>query len=230
LRAFVRGRLQGYALERSEPKAWHVSELSPYLHFGQIGVTRIARAVRDGDAGSDEDARTYLEELVVRRELATNYVWFEEDYDRWSALPEWARRTLRQHAKDRREHVYGDKELVACATHDARWNAAMREMVHTGYMHNTLRMYWAKKILEWSESPQIAFERALALNNRYFLDGRDPSSYTNVAWCFGLHDRPWGERPIYGTVRSMTLAGLERKFDMDGYERAVDALVERETR
>ena len=228
LRAFVRSRLDGYAEERSEPAAFRVSMLSPYLHFGQISPVDAALSVRDSNSGTEADAGALLEELIVRRELAANYVWFEPNYDRFSALPDWAKKTLRKHAKDARPVLYDRNALEAAKTHDEHWNAAMREMIFTGYMHNTLRMYWAKKILEWSKSPEQALETTIALNNRYFLDGRDPSSYANVWWCFGLHDRPWGERPVYGTVRSMTAAGLERKFDMAAYHAAVEDLVRAE--
>lgn len=229
LRAFIRSRLEGYAGARNEPAAWHVSLLGPYLHFGQISPVDVALRVRNAGTGSEADVAALLEQLIVRRELAANYVHFTPDYDRWSALPDWAKKTLTRHAKDRRPRLYDRKTLDAAQTHDPYWNAAMRELVHTGYMHNTLRMYWAKKILEWSPRPEQALRTTIELNNRYFLDGRDPSSYANVWWCFGLHDRPWAERPIYGSVRSMTAAGLERKYDMDAYQAAVEELVRAES-
>ena len=161
----------------------------------------------------------------MRRELAANFVHFEPRYDDYACLPGWARATLEQHRADRREHIYDRDQLERAATHDSYWNAAMREMVHTGYMHNHMRMYWAKKILEWTAGPADAFRTVLYLNNKYFLDGRDPSSYANVAWAFGLHDRPWPERPVFGKVRYMNASGLERKFDMAAYLRAVDGLI-----
>ena len=225
LREFVAARLDGYAARRGEPGAFQCSLLSPYLHFGQISPVEIALAVRYSEQGADTDRRAYLDELVVRRELAANFVHFEPRYDDYACLPGWARATLEQHRADRREHIYDRDQLERAATHDSYWNAAMREMVHTGYMHNHMRMYWAKKILEWTAGPADAFRTVLYLNNKYFLDGRDPSSYANVAWAFGLHDRPWPERPVFGKVRYMNASGLERKFDMAAYLRAVDGLI-----
>jgi deoxyribodipyrimidine photo-lyase len=149
--------------------------------------------------------------------LAINRVYYAERYDQFEGLPSWALTTLRQHQADRREHIYSPESLAAAATHDPYWNAAMTEMKRTGYLHNHLRMYWGKKILEWSESPQEAFQTALALNNKYFLDGRDPNSYANVGWLFGLHDRPFAERSIFGKVRYMNAAGLRRKCDVEAY-------------
>jgi len=223
LRAFVRGGLAGYAAGRSEPAREQVSFLSAYLHFGQISPVEIALEVSEAEVDRP-DAAAYLEELMVRRELAINFVEREPRYDSYACLPEWARQTLRAHETDRRPYVYGSTQLTAAATHDPYWNAAMREMVFTGYMHNHMRMYWGKKILEWSSTPEKAFATALALNNRYFLCGRDPNSYAGVAWCFGLHDRPWPERPIFGKVRSMMASGLERKFDIDAYVKRVGRL------
>ncbi|MDE2209397.1 MAG: hypothetical protein KGJ99_06715 [Betaproteobacteria bacterium] len=224
LRAFLGEGLSRYAAERGEPARAQVSFLAAYLHFGQISPVEIALEVAGVDA--DPDGRAdYLEELIVRRELAINFVEYEPDYDRYDCLPRWARDTLDRHRRDPRPHRYDAGELAAAATHDRYWNAAMREMRDTGYMHNHMRMYWGKKILEWSAKPEDAFATALALNNRYFLDGRDPNSYANVGWCFGLHDRPWPERPIFGTVRSMTQGGLVRKIDADAYVASVDGLV-----
>jgi deoxyribodipyrimidine photo-lyase len=216
--------LPGYAEGRNEPAAEQSSLLSPYLHFGQISPVEMALAARDAAAG-DADRRSFVEELVVRRELAINYVRYEPRFDRYDALPGWARKTLGDHAGDPRPHLYDRAALEACETHDPCWNAAMAEMVHTGFMHNYMRMYWAKKILEWSRTPEEGFETTLALNNRYFLDGRDPNSYANVAWCYGLHDRGWPERPVFGKVRYMNEAGLRRKFDMEAYVGFVDGLI-----
>ncbi len=225
LAAFIASGLEGYAGGRSEPGRWQGSLLSPYLHFGQISPVEIAAGIRGAAAGAPDDRAAYLEELIVRRELAVNFVTFEPDYDRFTALPAWAQRTLRTHAGDPRDHLYAIEDLERAETHDPFWNAATREMTRTGFMHNTMRMYWAKKILEWSPAPDAAFRTALHLNNKYFLDGRDPSSYANVLWCFGLHDRPWVERPVFGQIRYMNAAGLRRKFDMDRYIDAVDRLV-----
>ncbi|MBV9065377.1 MAG: deoxyribodipyrimidine photo-lyase [Methylobacteriaceae bacterium] len=224
LDAFVGGPLQDYASRRNEPAAMQVSFLSAYLHFGQISPVEIALAARETSA-SQSDKSAYLEELIVRRELAMNFVEHTPDYDSYSCLPEWARTTLAQHSKDKRPHIYTEDGLTAAKTHDPYWNAAMSEMRETGYMHNHMRMYWGKKILEWSKTPEQAYVTAIALNNRFFLCGRDANSFANIAWCFGLHDRPWPERPIFGKVRSMTASGLERKMDVNAYLERVDSLV-----
>ncbi|MES2895512.1 MAG: deoxyribodipyrimidine photo-lyase [Pseudomonadota bacterium] len=227
LKAFISGGLSRYAQERGKPEARAASHMSPYLHFGQISPVEIVLAVRRAPA-SDNRA-TYLEELVVRRELAMNHVFYEPGYDSYAAMPDWARRTLAEHAGDPRPHLYTREQFEAAQTHDPYWNAAMREMLATGYMHNHLRMYWGKKILQWSASPDEAFETTLALNNRWFLDGRDANSYTNVGWLFGLHDRPWGPQPVFGTVRSMG-ANTFKKFDADAYVRQVAGLAAAEVR
>ena len=222
---FVDGTLDGYGAGRNQPADGATSYMSPYLHFGHISPVEIALAVRTAESGTDTDRAAYIEELIVRRELAYNHVAFEPGFASYESLPEWARRTLADHAGDPREHLYDRAALEACKTHDPYWNAAMREMVHTGFMHGYMRMYWAKKILEWSPTPEQAFATTLALNNRFFLDGRDPNSWANVAWCYGLHDRAWTERAIFGKIRYMNANGLKRKFDMEAYIAAVDALV-----
>ena len=152
-----------------------------------------------------------------------NFVHYRPgDYDRYACLPNWARTTLAEHANDRRDPTYSVAQLAAAQTHDPYWNASMIEMRDTGFMHNYMRMYWGKKVLEWRPTPEDAYDTLLRLNNRYFMDGRDANSFANVAWIFGLHDRAWGpERPIFGKVRYMNAAGLERKFDIDGYVRRV---------
>jgi deoxyribodipyrimidine photo-lyase len=217
LATFVRRHLDGYDERRNQPADHHVSHLSPYLHFGQLAPLTMARAVQEATTGSARDRESLLEELTVRRELACNFVQFTEAYDAYESLPPWAGATLAKHANDERPHRYTFRQLESGATHDRYWNAAMRAMRLTGYLHNHLRMYWGKKILEWSRSPQTAYRHALALNNRWFLDGRDCSSYANVGWLFGLHDRPWGEREIFGTVRYMSAGGLARKTDIEAY-------------
>ena len=226
LATFVTGALGGYAANRNAPEAGAVSHLSPYLHFGQISPLEIALAAREAEAGRD-DRRSFLDELIVRRELAFNHVAREPHYDRYEGLPAWARRTLDEHRADPRPRHYDRARLEACETHDEAWNAAMREMRETGYMHNRMRMYWGKKIIEWSRTPEEAFRTALALNNRYFLDGRDANSFTNVGWLFGLHDRPWFRRPVFGTVRFMGTAML-KTFDLAAYIAGVDRLAEAE--
>jgi deoxyribodipyrimidine photo-lyase len=228
LKSFLRDRLLGYGSVRNEPTNERVSYLSPYLHFGQISALEVLIETRKAVHASLEDRAAFVEELVVRRELAVNFVQHEPHYDRYRCLPEWARKTLHRHRTDPRPRRYTRSQLEAARTHDPYWNAAMREMVHTGYMHNYMRMYWGKKILEWSGTPEHAYRTTLALNDKYFLDGRDPNGYANVAWCFGLHDRPWAERDIFGTVRFMSRGGLDRKFDMPAYVAWVDELVARE--
>jgi deoxyribodipyrimidine photo-lyase len=221
LRAFVEKKLAAYAEARNDPAVDGVSGLSPYLHFGQISPLAVALAVKKGPAYGQAP---FLEELIVRRELSFNFVRYNRAYDRFEGLPEWSRATLLEHARDPRPYVYSRAELARAMTHDPYWNAAQKEMVLTGKMHGYMRMYWGKKILEWSASPARAFRTALALNNAYELDGRDPNAFAGVAWTFGKHDRPWGRRPVFGTVRSMTAAGLRRKFDAEAYVRRIEAI------
>ncbi|MFP4559770.1 MAG: deoxyribodipyrimidine photo-lyase [Thiohalorhabdus sp.] len=217
---FLRERLPGYARRSSDPVAEATSHLSPYLHFGQIGVREVARAVQGADAPA-EDREAFLEQLIVRRELACNHVWYRPDYDAYTGLPDWARRTLAEHADDPRDPCYSRETLEAAETADPYWNAAMTDLRTRGFMPNYMRMYWGKKVLEWTADPQTAFATLLALNNRYFLDGRDPNAFANVAWCFGLHDRGWPERPVFGKVRYMNARGLRRKFPIEDYVRRV---------
>jgi deoxyribodipyrimidine photo-lyase len=229
LRRFVDERLACYRQARNQPHRDCVSGLSMYLHFGQLSPLDVALAVREAaDDAGDANAESYLDELLVRRELAVNYVHYTPDYDRYQGLPLWARRTLEEHRNDEREHVYELEQLEAADTHDRYWNAAMLEMRETGYLHNHMRMYWGKRILAWTADPEEAYARALRLNNRYLLDGCDANSYANVAWCFGLHDRPWPERSVFGKVRSMTAGGLKRKTDPEAYLAKVERLVAEE--
>jgi deoxyribodipyrimidine photo-lyase len=220
LSLFLAERLDGYATKRNDPSLNWASGLSPYLHFGQISPVDIYHQVRSYDL---EDVPVFLEELIVRRELAMNYVYFNPLYDQYEGLPSWALKTLAHHEMDRRPYRYTYAQLEAAQTHDPYWNAAQKEMVECGTMHNYLRMYWGKKILEWSGSPKEAFVTALSLNNRYQMDGRDPNGYAGVAWCFGKHDRPWAERVIFGNVRYMNDKGLERKFNIQAYVNRIEA-------
>jgi deoxyribodipyrimidine photo-lyase len=221
LRAFLAAKLARFAELRNDPEADCVSGMSPYLHFGQISPLFVALEIaKKGGPGSKE----YLEELVVRRELSMNFVFYNERYDSFEGLPDWARKTLGERAKDRREYVYGEADLERARTHDPFWNAAQDEMRVTGSMHCYMRMYWGKKILEWSRTPEEGYRIALALNDRYELDGRDPNGYAGVAWCFGKHDRPWRRRPVFGLVRYMNANGLRRKFDVDAYVGRVERL------
>lgn len=223
LRAFVDRHLGRYVGDRAHPGDPQVSTMSPYLHFGQISPVEIALAVRDAPADTgDRDA--YIEQLIVRRELSMNFVNTTRLYDRYEGLPDWALRTLDAHRHDPRPHVYSEAELARADTHDPYWNAAMRELLVTGFMHNYMRMYWGKKVLEWSPTPEAGYATLLRLNNTYFIDGRDANSFASVGWVFGLHDRPWPERPIFGNVRYMNAAGLERKTDIDAYVARIAAL------
>ncbi len=223
LERFTAGPLARYADGNRDPDTGAHSGLSPYLHFGQISPVRVALAVRAARAPRAAK-EAFLEELIVRRELAANLAAFNDRCGRYDGVPPWARATLAAHARDARPHRYGIADLEAARTHDPYWNAAMRAMRLTGFLHNHLRMYWGKKILEWSATPEEGFRAALALNNRWFLDGRDPNSLAGVAWVFGTHDRAWSERPIFGKVRYMNDAGLRRKFDADGWAAGVPAL------
>jgi deoxyribodipyrimidine photo-lyase len=223
-RKFIKELLDDYDENRNQPQTNNVSHMSKYLRFGHISPVWLVEEITNKAGGNNVDS--FVEELLVRRELAINYVYYTPDYETFQALPGWAHETLDEHKDDEREHVYSRKELEDAQTHDAYWNASMREMKHTGYMHNYMRMYWGKKILEWSNTPQYAYKTAITLNNRYFLDGRDCNSYANVSWVFGQHDRGWTERPIYGKVRSMMKSGLERKFDPEKYVEKVNKMVE----
>ncbi len=216
---FIAHRLDQYDGMRNDPSLDWVSNMSPYLHFGQISPIEIAlQIINTGSPSVD----AYIEQLIVRRELSMNFVRFNTKYDSFACLPEWTRKTLAAHAHDAREYDYSLDELEHARTHDPYWNAAQMEMVTTGKMHNYMRMYWGKKVIEWSASPEDAFAALVYLNNRYELDGRDPNSFAGIAWCFGKHDRPWKERSIFGTVRYMNAAGLERKFDMDAYVNKIE--------
>jgi deoxyribodipyrimidine photo-lyase len=211
---FIRERLNRYDALRNDPNADVLSNMSPYLHFGQISPLDIARAVKKS---GNANAPAYLEELVVRRELALNFVHYNERYDSWDGLPGWAQKTLLAHANDSREYEYSAEEFEQAQTHDPYWNAAQIEMMRTGKLHGYMRMYWGKKFIEWTQDPKGGFALALRFNDAYELDGRDPNGYAGVAWCFGKHDRPWKERPIFGTIRYMNANGLKRKFDADAY-------------
>jgi deoxyribodipyrimidine photo-lyase len=225
LDTFIANYLNGYSQNSNRPEAGAVSRLSPYLHFGQISPVDIALQIRKTAEAPATDLGTFLEELIVRRELAANFTYYTPNYDHYGCIPKWAQSTLNAHLKDRRQDIYGLDVLEKAQTHDPYWNAAMREMKYTGFMHNYMRMYWGKKIIEWSRTPMDAFQSTLFLNNRYFIDGRDPNSYTGVAWLYGVHDRPWKERPIFGKIRYMAASGLERKCDIAAYVKWVDSLV-----
>ena len=251
LETFLAKRLDRYAAHRNDPGLGLQSHLSPHVHYGQISVIYIAyRALRVAREGPREPTMRstqnesappeasyrpsappspalrrgvdkYLDELVIRRELAVNFVLHEPRYDRYEGVPRWARDSLAEHAGDARKHVYTLEQFEQCRTHDALWNACQREIVVSGKMHNYVRMFWCKKILEWSASPEEAWRIAVHLNNKYGLDGRDPVSYTGVGWCFGLHDRPFPEADVTGATRRMSENGMRGKFrdGVDAYLR-----------
>jgi deoxyribodipyrimidine photo-lyase len=218
LRRFIRERLRNYASDRNRPEIDGTSQLSPYLHFGQIGPHTVALAVKHAAAPA-RDRYAFLEELIVRRELAVNFVRYNSRFRRLASVEPWARRTISEHARDKRAYLYTEKHLANAETHDVLWNAAQRQMVISGWMHGYMRMYWAKKILEWSPSAAEAYDICVRLNDRYELDGRDPNGYAGVAWAIGgKHDRAWGpERPVYGKIRYMSFASTSRKFDSRAY-------------
>ncbi|MEW6358505.1 MAG: deoxyribodipyrimidine photo-lyase [Planctomycetota bacterium] len=217
LRRFILDTLAGYDDRRNDPTMDGRSNLSPYLHFGQIAPQRVAIEV--GKARVNTIAKdAFLEEMIVRRELSDNFCHYNPSYDSFAGLPAWAKKTLDQHRRDKREYVYSLKQFEEARTHDPLWNAAQMEMVHRGKMHGYMRMYWGKKILEWTESPEDAMRIAIHLNDKYELDGRDPNGYVGVAWSIGgVHDRPWRERDVFGKVRYMNYNGCKRKFDVDAY-------------
>jgi len=217
LRRFLKDKLPNYHRDRNDPTCDGQSGLSAYLHFGQISAQRVALATRKAEAPPEAKA-AFLEELIVRRELSDNFCFYNRDYDTVKAFPAWAQATLNEHRRDVRTWQYALPQFEAAKTHNDLWNAAQTEMVKTGKMHGYLRMYWAKKILEWSESPEEALRIAIALNDKYQLDGRDPNGYAGCAWSLGgLHDRPWQERPVFGKIRYMNENGCRRKFDVDAY-------------
>ena len=218
---FLENSFSTYVKNRNQPQTDDVSHMSKYLHFGHVSPVQLALAVRDSGAPK-EDVDSYLEEVIVRRELSMNFVYYTPDYDSYSSLPDWAKKTLEEHKDDERENSYTREQLENSETHDPYWNAAMDEMRYTGYMHNYMRMYWGKKVLEWSNTPEYAYRTTLYLNNKYFLDGRDPNSYANVSWVFGQHDRGWKEREVYGKVRYMSSGGLERKAKPEQYVEKVE--------
>jgi deoxyribodipyrimidine photo-lyase len=217
LKRFLRDKLRRYSTQRNQPSADATSGLSPYLHFGHISSLQVALAVREFAAEHKLMAGEFLEELIVRRELAFNLAHFSDRLDSLDTLPEWARETLAKHARERRDPMYTRDEFERARTHDPLWNAAQTELLLFGKIHGYYRMYWGKKIIEWSHSPKDALATMIYLNDRYALDGRDPAGYANILWCFGLHDRPWPERPIFGTVRSMSYEGMRRKTDVEAY-------------
>jgi len=217
LTSFLEEKLAYYNTQSNDPTKDIQSNLSPYLHFGQLSSQRVALSIvhRKKITSAEE---SFLEELIIRRELADNFCFYNAHYDEIGAFHSWAQKTLAEHLDDDREYCYGLHEFEEGCTHDELWNAAQRQMVYTGKMHGYMRMYWAKKILEWSKNPRLAMETAIYLNDKYQLDGRDPNGYAGIAWSIGgVHDRAWGERNIFGKIRYMNYNGMKRKFDIKAY-------------
>ncbi len=221
MREFMAEGLKHYEQARGRPELKGTSQLSPWLHFGNISPVRVAleaRRAAEGGKAPAGAAERFLEELIGWRELAVLFVLHNPDYDNWMCAERWARRTLEMHAGDARPRQYVLAQLERGETHDELWNAAQRQMTTTGWMHNSMRMYWGKKILEWAPTPETAFDWAVILNDKYELDGRDPNGYAGIAWAIvGKHDRPWFDRPVFGTVRTMTESGMRKKLDAEGY-------------
>jgi deoxyribodipyrimidine photo-lyase len=250
LQEFIQNRLQYYHLS-NHPEFNYCSDLSAYLHFGQISSLDIALQIRDfvlhriedGTAENEvvqpfvlglfstekqiiDNVEDYLEQLIIRRELSMNYVYFDEEgYDKFGHITyDWAYKTMALHESDPRDYIYTQEQLEQSNTHDPYWNAANQEMVLTGKMHNYMRMYWCKKIIEWTAAYKEAYDTAVYLNNKYAIDGRDANSFTGIAWCFGRHDRAWTERQVFGKLRYMNEKGLERKFNMKAFLERVNAI------
>lgn len=216
LKDFIENKIDKYEELRNDPNADALSNLSPYIHFGQISAQRVALIIKG--MGSHPSAESFLEELIVRRELSDNFCFYNPKYDSFKGFPEWAKKTLSDHKKDEREFVYSLKKFEEAKTHEDLWNAAQNELLKTGQLHGYMRMYWAKKILEWGKSPEEALKITIYLNDKYELDGRDPNGYAGCAWAIGgLHDRAWAERPVFGKIRYMNRNGAKRKFDVEKY-------------
>ena len=221
LKNFVHFGLRDYVDKRNHPEVKGTSRLSPYLHFGNIGPITVALAVENALAKGriTQAARDrFLDQVIAWRELSVLFVKYNDNYDSWECAEPWAHKTLVEHAGDKRSYRYTFEQLERAETHDDLWNAAQREMTENGWMHNYMRMYWAKMILEWSPDPARAYEWAVILNDRYELDGRDPNGYAGIAWAIvGKHDRPWFNRPIFGLVRPMSSTSTSKKFDARAY-------------
>ena len=213
----LKSHLIDYSHQRNDPNLKKLSNISPYFHFGQISPQRVALEIKKSKLPI-EDKEAFLEEMIIRRELADNFCLYEKNYDFFEGYHNWAQKTLNEHRNDKREFIYSPGEFEYAETHDELWNAAQNEMIIKGKMHGFMRMYWAKKILEWSPSPEVAQQTAIDLNDKYQIDGRDPNGYTGIAWSIGgIHDRAWFERPVYGKVRYMNFNGCKRKFNVNSY-------------
>jgi len=217
LNDFIENKLNDYGIKRNDPALDYQSNLSPYIHFGQISSQRIVLEVINQNKNEDSK-KSFLEEIIVRKELADNYCYYNKNYDNFNGFPNWAKKTLNEHANDKRKYIYNTKELENSKTHDILWNAAQTEMIKTGKMHGYLRMYWAKKILEWTENIKNAQKTTIFLNDKYSIDGRDPNGYSGIAWALGgVHDRAWNQRAIFGKIRYMSFNSTSKKFNLKAY-------------
>lgn len=216
--SFIENKIRKYNDLRNDPTKDFSSNLSPYLHFGQISSQEVVMTVCE--KVSKELSASFIEEIVIRKELSDNFCYFNDNYDNPEGFPDWAKKSHLEHKKDKREYLYSKSELESAETHDELWNAAQKQMINYGKMHGYLRMYWAKKIMEWTENVDKAMEIAIYLNDKYELDGRDPNGYTGIAWSLGgVHDRAWFERTIFGKIRYMNYNGCLKKFDVEAYIR-----------
>jgi len=217
LEDFIENKIDTYSTNKNDPNKDACSGLSAYLHFGQLSAQRVAlEVIKNVQKSPSSDS--FLEELIVRRELSDNYCWYNPLYDSFEGFPQWAKLSLDSQRKEKREYLYSLPEFDEAKTHDPLWNAAQLEMRLSGRMHGYMRMYWAKKILEWTTSPEEALSIAIFLNDRYQLDGRDPNGYVGCAWSIGgVHDRAWANRPVFGKIRYMNFNGAKRKFSVDDY-------------
>uniref|UniRef100_A0A672T1C2 Deoxyribodipyrimidine photo-lyase n=1 Tax=Sinocyclocheilus grahami TaxID=75366 RepID=A0A672T1C2_SINGR len=226
LESFIDQRLRLFATHRNNPNFDALSHLSPWIHAGQLSAQRVVKQVKR-EKNASESVLSFTEELVVRRELADNFCFYNHNYDNISGAYDWAKKTLQDHAKDCRQYLYTKEQLENAKTHDQLWNAAQRQLVLEGKMHGFLRMYWAKKILEWTASPEEALSIAIYLNDHLSLDGCDPNGYVGCMWSIcGIHDQGWAERSIFGKIRYMNYAGCKRKFDVAQFERKYAAVKE----
>jgi len=219
---FMNNSIDDYTRYSNNPNYDALTNLSPYLHYGHISPQRVALELSSMDRIEN---KSVMEQLIVRRELAENFCYYNNNYDSFDGFPNWAKDTLKAHYKDKREFLYSFENFESADIHDELWNAAQIQMMKTGKMHSYMRMYWAKKILEWSSNPEIALQTAIDLNDKYELDGRDPNGYTGIAWSIGgVHDRAWFERPIYGKIRYMNYNGCSSKFDVKAYIKKINEI------
>ncbi|XP_015114233.1 deoxyribodipyrimidine photo-lyase [Diachasma alloeum] len=226
LETFITERLKNYNEKRNDPVQDATSGLSPWFHFGQISVARVILEVQEYQKNYQASVNSFIEEAVVRRELSENFCFYNENYDKIEGANAWAIQSLNAHRKDKREWVYTLEEFEKSQTHEDLWNAAQNQLVRDGKIHGFMRMYWAKKILEWSPTPEDALAWSIYLNDKYSMDGRDPNGYVGCMWSIcGIHDQGWREREVFGKIRYMNYKGCERKFDVKAYVKKFDGKI-----